>query len=211
MRTLRPERPEDAVYGEPYTGPAQVYSPALRKPAKPWSRGAQISRRTMLGGLGASVALLSPFVRYRSAMAQAAQSGNLIIFFSPNGHKREYFGATGAGAAMVLGPSLAPLEAVKGDIAVVRGVSQRSPTSIKSHEDICRIISCVSGPDKFMGYGPSIDHAVGNVIGQRPLVVAIDPYRDAPHWRTGLSWRASMSTSRSSRTRRRSSWISSAR
>jgi hypothetical protein len=182
---------DDVKYGQDPAPPPQEYTPALRAPAPPWSRGAQLTRRALLGGLGAGAAFLAPFVRHRSAMAQAAQSGNLIIFFTPNGHKREYFGATGVGADMVLGPSLTPLEPVKSDVAVVRGVSQRSPTSIKSHEDICRIISCVSGPDKFMAYGPSIDHAVGMVIGQRPLVVAIDPYRDAPHWRTGLSWRAS--------------------
>jgi hypothetical protein len=180
-------------YGEtpPAGMPPQQYTPALRTPAPPLSRGARITRRALLGGLGAGAALLSPFVKYRSATAQTAQSGNLIIFFSPNGHKREYFGATGSGANMVLGPSLMPLESVKSDIAVVRGICQRSPTSTKSHEDICRVISCVSGPDKFTGYGPSIDHAVGKVIGQRPLVVAIDPYRDAPHWRTALSWRDS--------------------
>jgi hypothetical protein len=176
-------------YGETPVGPPQEYTPALRAPALKWSRGAHISRRAMLGGLGAGAALLSPFVRFRSGMAQAAQSANLLIFFTPNGHKREYFGATGSGADMVLGPSLTPLEPVKGDVAVIRGVSQRSPTSIKSHEDVCRILTCMSGPDKFMAYGPSIEHAVGKVIGQRPLVTAIDPYRDAPHWRTGVSWR----------------------
>jgi hypothetical protein len=169
----------------------QEYTPALATPAPKWSRAAHITRRQMLAGLGAGAALLSPFVRYRSAMAQAAQSGNLLIFFTPNGHKRKYFETSGSGANMVLGPSLAPLEAVKSDVTVIRGLCQRSPTNIRSHEDICRILTCVSGPDKFTGYGPSIDHAVGKVIGQRPLVVAIDPYRDQPHWRTFLSWRES--------------------
>jgi hypothetical protein len=188
-----PIRPgvDDVKYGETPKGPAQVYSPALLAEQPKWSRGAHITRRRLLGTLGAGAALLAPFVRNRTVMAQAAPQGNLIIFFSPNGHKRKYMDTTGSGASMVLGSSLAPLEPVKGDIAVVRGICQRSPTSIKSHEDISRVITCVSGPDRFTGYGPSIDHAVGKVIGQRPLVVAIDPYRDAPHWRTALSWRDS--------------------
>src|SRR5262245_23000693 len=118
---MRARDVRDAKYGQPYDGPPQQYTPALRVPTKPLSRGAQISRRALLGGLGAGAALLTPFVKYRSAMAQTATSGNLLIFFTPNGHKREYFGATGSGAAMTLGPSLAPLEAVKSDIAVVRG------------------------------------------------------------------------------------------
>src|SRR5438045_1835594 len=43
---------------------------------------------------------------------------------------------------------------------------------------------------QFIGYGPSIDQSVGMALNQRPLVVAVDPYRDMPHWRTFLSWRA---------------------
>jgi len=100
----------DVKYGETPKGPPQEYTPALRAPAPKPSRGAQITRRSLLAGLGAGTALLSPFVRFRSNMAHAATAGNLCIFFTPNGHKREYFGAMGSGASMVLGPSLAPLE-----------------------------------------------------------------------------------------------------
>jgi hypothetical protein len=48
-----------------------------------------------------------------------------------------------------------------------------------------------AGQIQFTGYGPSIDQSVGMAINQRPLVCAVDPYRDSPHWRTFLSWRAS--------------------
>jgi len=149
-----------------------------------------LSRRRLLRGLGAGALLLSPFARTRGALAQAGQSGNLLIFFTPNGHYRQQFGAATPGPNFTLLPSLAPLEPHRADIAVVRGLSLRSPTVIRSHEDITRILTCVSGPDKFLAYGPSIDHSIGMALGQRPLVVAVDPYRDQPHWRTLLSWRA---------------------
>lgn len=155
--------------------------------------GSRFSRRSLLRGLGAGSVLLSPFVKHRASFAQVApaQSGNLLIFFTPNGHYRQQFGAETPGPNFTFLPSLAPLGEHRSDVAVVRGLSLRSPTSIRSHEDICRILTCVSGPDRFKAYGPSIDHSIGMAINQRPLVVAVDPYRAQPHWRTLLSWRAS--------------------
>jgi hypothetical protein len=126
----------------------------------------------------------------RSSLAAAAESGNLLIFFTPNGHYRQAFGAETPGPGFKFLPSLAPLEPVRNDVTVIKGLSLRSPTVIRSHEDVCRILTCVQGPDKFKAYGPSIDHAIGMEMNQRPLVVAVDPYRDSPHWRTLLSWRA---------------------
>jgi hypothetical protein len=150
-----------------------------------------LSRRRLLRGMGAAGLLLSPFVRLRSSLAAAADSGNLLIFFTPNSHYRQAFGAETPGTGFSFLPSLAPLEPVRNDITVIKGLSLRSPTSIRSHEDVCRILTCVSGPDKFKAYGPSIDHAIGMEMNQRPMVVAVDPYRESPHWRTLLSWRAS--------------------
>lgn len=172
------------------------------------SSNVRFSRRGLLRGLGAGAALLSPFASLRSSMAQnAAAGGNLLIFFTPNGHKRALtvnnkttlcFDAVKAGTGMTLGTSLQPLQPYQSDIAVVKGLCLKSPTFIASHQDICRILTCQPMPggketDKgqFTGYGPSIDQSIGVAINQRPIVVAVDPYRDAPHWRTFLSWRAS--------------------
>jgi hypothetical protein len=141
-------------------------------------------------------------------MAQTvAAGGNLLIFYTPNGHKRSLnvnnvntvcFDATPAATGMTLGTSLTPLQPYMSDIAVVKGLCLKTPTFIASHQDICRILTCQGMPGlttetmagQFIGYGPSIDQAVGIAINQRPIVVAVDPYRDAPHWRTFLSWRA---------------------
>jgi hypothetical protein len=163
----------------------------------------RFSRRSLLSGLGAGTAILGPFLKYRSALAAPAQSGNLLIFFTPNGHLRTQgttlrFDAAGAGASMTLGTSLQPLQPFIGDIAVIKGLNLKTPTYIASHQDVARILTCQNAPggqskettaQQYSAFGPSIDQSIGMAINQRPLVVAVDPYRDAPFWRTGLSFR----------------------
>ncbi len=149
------------------------------------------SRRNLLRGLGAGAALLSPFVQHRMGQAQQAAAGNLLIFFTPNGHIKDEFEADGAGPAFTLKKSLAPLEPFKADLAVIRGLTLKTPTEINSHDDICRITTCFEGPDKAKAYGPSIDHVIGNAIGKRPLYVNPEPNRAEGHWRNALSWRES--------------------
>lgn len=154
------------------------------------------TRRNILRGIGAGSVLLLPFVRNRASFAQSTVAGNLLIFFTPNGHIKEMdgqpaFDAAGAGANFILGPSLAALEAHKADIAVIRGLALKTPTEINSHDDICRIMTCWEGPDKAKAYGPSVDHVIGTAIGQRPIYVNPEPNRDEGHWRNALSWRES--------------------
>lgn len=148
------------------------------------------SRRTLLRGLGAGAVLLSPFVRHRMSHAQAAPAGNVLIFFTPNGHIKDEFDASGSGATFTLKKSLAPLESWKQDLAVIRGLTLKTITEINSHDDIVRHLTCVEGPDKAKGYGPSLDHVIGNHLGQRPLFVNPEPNRSSGHWRNALSWRA---------------------
>ena len=140
-------------------------------------------------------------------MSQAAPAGNLLIFHTPNGHKRSllvdnqktlcFDAATDAGG-MTLGRSLMPLQPFQSDIAVIKGLNLKTPTFIASHQDICRILTCWGAPNhegndesQFSAFGPSIDQSIGAALDQRPLVVAVDPFRDVPHWRTFLSWSAS--------------------
>jgi len=167
------------------------------------SGSSRFSRRHLLRGLGAGTVLLSPFLKYRSAMAQTAPAGNLLIFYTPNGHLREQFGAAGpdAGSSFTLLPSLAALQPYQDDITIIKGLCSKTPTNIASHQDIVRILTCCNVPGgqsaetdntQFTAYGPSIDQSIGVALNQQPLVVAVDPYRDQPYWRTLLSWRASM-------------------
>jgi hypothetical protein len=165
----------------------------------------RVSRRTLLRGLGAGAAL-APFARHRAARAQAAPPGNLVIFYTPNGHKRSLvvngqptlaFDAASGPGGVTFGRSLVPLQPFQNDVAVIKGLNLKTPTFIASHECICRILTCRNGPlerndeSQFTGFGPSIDQVIGRALGQRPLVVAVDPYREMPHWRTFLSWSTS--------------------
>jgi hypothetical protein len=161
-------------------------------------------RRTLLKGLGAGAALLGPFLRHRSSMAQTATpAGNFLVFYTPNGHKRAVmpgvpaFDATGSSTSLTLGSAMMPMMPFTSDIAVIRGLNSKTPTFIASHQDNCRILTCWGAPkegndnSQFTGYGPSIDQAIGMAFGETPLVVAVDPFRDMPHWRNFLNWRAS--------------------
>ena len=164
-------------------------------------------RRSLLKGLGAGAALLGPFLKHRSSMAQTATpAANLLIWYTPNGHKRALttngvttpcFDATGSSSSLNLGTALMPLQPYTSDIAVVRGLNSKTPTFIASHQDNCRILTCVGAPkeasdnSQFTGYGPSIDQAVGTVFNERPLCIAVDPFRSMPYWRTFLNWQAS--------------------
>jgi hypothetical protein len=164
-------------------------------------------RRTLLKGLGAGAALFGPFLKHRSSMAQTATpAGNFLVFYTPNGHKRALttngvttpaFDATGSSSSLTLGSAMQPLVPYTSDIAVIRGLNSKTPTFIASHQDNCRILTCWGAPkeasdnSQFTGYGPSIDQAIGKAFGERPLVVAVDPFRDMPHWRNFLNWRSS--------------------
>lgn len=149
------------------------------------------SRRNLLRGLGAGAVLLSPFVRHRMSLAQAAPAGNVLIFFTPNGHIKDEFDGAGGSAAFTLKKSLAPLESYKQDIAVIRGLTLKTTTDINSHDDIVRHLTCFEGPDKAKAYGPSLDHVIGNAIGQRPIFITPEPARHETYWRNALSWRES--------------------
>src|SRR5882757_406192 len=101
---------------------------------------ARFSRRSLLRGLGAGAALLGPFLRHSSSQAAAATpSGNLLIFFTPNGHKRSLtangttttcFDATANGTSMTLGTSLTPLQPYLSDVSVIKGLNLKTPTYI---------------------------------------------------------------------------------
>ena len=163
-------------------------------------------RRTLLKGLGAGAAFLEPFLKHRSSWAQGAPAGNFLVFYSPNGHKRALtangvtvpcFDATGSASSLNLGTALMPLQPFNSDVAVIKGLNLKTPTFIASHQDNCRLLTGWGAPkegndnSQFTGYGPSIDQAIGMAFSERPLVVAVDPFRDAPHWRNFLNWRSS--------------------
>jgi hypothetical protein len=106
-----------------------------------------ISRRTVLRGLGASMALplldaMAPSGFLRSAIAsgastaEAAASGagplRMAMFFLPNGMNMEKWKPQGEGADWQLPATLEPLEAVKKDLTVISGLAL---DAAKAHQD----------------------------------------------------------------------------
>ena len=94
-------------------------------------RNGTISRRTVLRGLGVSMAL--PWLE-SMAWAQSAVPGNMVttaagafpkrfaVLFMGNGINGNHWWARGQGAEMKLGRSLQPLEPLKHKINVINGL-----------------------------------------------------------------------------------------
>ncbi|SKA80796.1 Protein of unknown function [Prosthecobacter debontii] len=97
-----------------------------------------LSRRTVLRGLGATVAL--PFLdamrpsraRAASVMAGAAPI-RMAFLFMPNGVREDRWTPEGQGTEFKLSPILSPLEAHKRDITVLTGLGNRASLSGDGH------------------------------------------------------------------------------
>ena len=80
-----------------------------------------ISRRSALRGLGADSLLISGVLR--SVRAEAAPTNTRVVFiFHANGPHHAWT-PTGSGEAFTLTPQLAPLEPVRRDVAILRGLT----------------------------------------------------------------------------------------
>src|SRR5437867_6954317 len=81
-----------------------------------------LSRRTVLRGLGATVAL--PFLEAMIPAARAAVKpvSRLLTFYTPNGMAMEYWSPKGEGSAFELTPILEPLAPYRNQILVLSGI-----------------------------------------------------------------------------------------
>ena len=88
----------------------------------------QLSRRQTLKGLGATLAL--PFLEaMRPLHGQSTSSGipvRMACLFMPNGVRPDKWTPSGSGKTYKLSPILAPLEAVKDDIMVISGLTNKA-------------------------------------------------------------------------------------
>jgi hypothetical protein len=134
--------------------------------------GRGLVRRRLLAGLGAGAGLAAGFARSR--LADAAPAGNLYIFTTPNGFARKACTYSGAGASFTVGGSLAPLLPYKDDLLVIRGLCNKSGSTLNSHEDMLKFATCRSGTNEVgVAYGPSFDQVMGQKLGTRPLSLAL--------------------------------------
>jgi hypothetical protein len=84
-------------------------------------RPASISRRSALRGLGVGSVLMSGLLRSVRAEA-AANNTRAVFFFHANGSHYAWT-PTGTGEAFTLTPHLAPLEPVRKDVVILRGLT----------------------------------------------------------------------------------------
>lgn len=81
-----------------------------------------LSRRTMLRGLGATMALPFLDAMVPAAKAAAAPTHRFLTFYVPNGMAMEYWAPKGEGTAFELSPILQPLAPFKNQMLVLSGM-----------------------------------------------------------------------------------------
>ena len=97
----------------------------------------QVSRRRFLHGAGVMMALpwleSVPVWGAQPMRCQAPRRRRLAILFMGNGVNPDHWWATGSGAEMELGPSLAPMEPLKGKINYIKGLFNKAATGVGIH------------------------------------------------------------------------------
>jgi hypothetical protein len=134
-------------------------------------RSNRITRRALLGGLGAA-ALAAPFLltsRARRADAQAApRPRRLVILFTPHGAPAESFWPKSASDLTAAGGSdvsiLAPLQRHAAALTVIRGIDYVGSDNHYANRDVLT----AKGPD-------SIDTVVARRLGVKPLRLGVVP------------------------------------
>jgi Protein of unknown function (DUF1552) len=128
-----------------------------------------ISRRAVLRGAGVTMAL--PLLESLPAVAGPATGAppkRLAVFFMGNGVNGNHWWAKGAGAAMKLSKSLAPLEQVKQKINVINGLFNKTAVGVGIHPG--QTGNILSGVPLLRGAmvkaGISMDQVLANQIGQ---------------------------------------------
>ncbi len=160
--------------------------------SKPPMKSPMMRRRDLLLGLGAGSLLVGPFLRSRRAWGATGTpgTGNFLLYFTPNGHYRDTFRATGNDAGFTPTGSLKAAESMKSHFTYIRGLCNKSQQpSNPFHDQIPRLLSCVSGADKGRAYGPTIDHVIGKLTDTPPITTRVYIYAD-PEFFMKLSWRA---------------------
>lgn len=172
-----------------------------------------ISRRTMLKGIGASLALPwleSVSVFGSSAMAQGAAGAageaaagfasggvplRMAAMFMPNGVNTRHWDAAGEGDAMTLSDTLAPMESVKHDILVLKGLHNRNAAGGDGH--YAKTANLLSGETvrktkgRDLHVGVSMDQLIArHYANQTPLnslVLATEPTRGGVDTNVGFT------------------------
>ena len=134
----------------------------------------QFSRRRFLHGTGVMMALPwleSVPVWGAQPMDQGAAPRRLAILFMGNGVNPDHWWAKGSGAAIELGPSLAPMEPLKGKFNYIKGLFNKAATGVGIHPGMTG--NLLSGLPLTKGAelhgGVSLDQVLASRIGDRTV------------------------------------------
>ncbi|MEM9414009.1 MAG: DUF1552 domain-containing protein [Planctomycetota bacterium] len=172
-----------------------------------------INRRTMLKGMGVTLALPwleSMNVIGGSAMAQGAAAAGgeavggltasgaplrMAALFMPNGVNTQHWDAQGEGDAMTLSDTLAPMDGIKQDILVLKGLHNRNAAGGDGH--YAKTANLLSGETvrktkgRDLHVGVSMDQLIAQqYAGQTPLdslVLATEPTRGGVDTNVGFT------------------------
>ena len=132
----------------------------------------RISRRTVLRGVGVTMAL--PWLESLPVWASPTAAGEgpfprrFAVLFMGNGINGNHWWAKGSGAAMKLGKSLAPLEPLKAKINVINGLFNRPAVGMGIHPG--QTGNLLSGVPIQKGAivkaGITMDQVLANQVGQ---------------------------------------------
>ena len=141
-----------------------------------------ISRRTVLRGLGTTLALpmLDGMVPALTALGKTAASGTnrLGIVYVPNGIVMEQWtpAVTDAGAGFELTPTLKPLERFRDRLTVVTGLTNKGPDF--AHETGATSFLTGVSPKRTQGAdlqaGVSMDQQVARALGQHTQLASLE-------------------------------------
>jgi hypothetical protein len=132
----------------------------------------ELSRRRFLRGTGVVMAL--PWLESLpvwGAEPMAAPPKRLAVLFMANGVNPDLWWAKGSGAAIELGPSLAPLEPLKGKFNYIKGLFNKAATGVGIHPgmtgNLLSGVSLTKGAE--LHGGVSLDQVLAGHIGDQTV------------------------------------------
>lgn len=135
------------------------------------TRSRPISRRTMLRGMGAAIAL--PWLEAMESVTVKAATGKdtpalrMVFMYHPLGAETTAWkGVTGAGKEMKLTPTLQPLEPVKEQLLILDGLNGRPHPSSGHNRSACLWLSSAP-PGKADSWGAETDVTLDQVLAPK--------------------------------------------
>lgn len=150
-----------------------------------------LSRRTVLRGMGAGVALplldaMVPALTAQSRTA-AAPVRRMAIFYTPNGMAMGYWLPTAAGALDKLPPTLASLDPMRKHVTVVSGLDHTTAPLAKQGGEHAKSSGCFLTATTYDAKnqteviaGVSVDQLVARKLGQATQLASLELSLDSP-------------------------------